>query len=258
MKTLTVGKGAARALLVHGNDLCAEFYLPLADALARRGVTTTLLTLPGFHEEPPLAAPGWHELVDEVLAALPGPGTALLGHSMGGLLALLAAARRPPELRGLVLLEPTIFPWRWLGRLAASRYLRGVVRGERDRFVNENGAQRRVAALERFPRAMIDLYLEVRASSDVETAEALFTTLPSLYPLPFARISLPTLLLVGAQAGYRSRALSSVVARRLGAPLVVVPEAAHWLANEQDDVIAQQIARFLARLPPTAPSPAER
>lgn len=245
MKTLTIGNGAQRAVLVHGNDLCAEFYVPLADQLAKRGFTTTLLTLPGFHHEPPLARPGWEGLVQALLEALPGPGTTLLGHSMGGLLALLAAARRPRELGTLVLLEPVLLPYRWMARAASRQYLEAVVRAERRRFVNWNGGQYRIAAPERYPPEMIELYLEVRRTSDRATAEALFSTLPALHPLPFERVEVPTLLVLGAETGLRSRAINAIVARRLRCRRVVIPEAAHWLANERDESVAEHTAEFV-------------
>lgn len=247
MKALEIGRGGARAVLVHGNDLCGAFYVPFATELARRDVTTTLLTLPGFHHEPPLAHPTWGGLVDAVLEAGAAPGTTLIGHSLGGLVALLAAARRRPEVTRLVLLEPTLYPSRWLARAAARRYLASVVRGRRDRFENWNGGQWRIAAPDRFPQALLELYLEVRRTSDRATAEALFTSLPALYPLPFAAVRVPTLLVRGAEAGAFSALIHGLVARRLPADRVVIPGAAHWLANERDDLLAEHVAAFIHR-----------
>jgi pimeloyl-ACP methyl ester carboxylesterase len=48
------------------------------------------------------------EALDAVLAA--GPPPVLVGHSMGGLLALAVAAERPVAVRGLVLLDPVYAP----------------------------------------------------------------------------------------------------------------------------------------------------
>jgi pimeloyl-ACP methyl ester carboxylesterase len=252
MKLVATGEGGAsgmvaartRALLLPGNDLCAEFYAGLAGALAARGVPTTAVTLPGYHREPPLPAPGWAALVDAVLPHVP---EVLIGHSMGGLLAALVAARTPPALRRLVLLEPAIFPTAGIARSAANRYLTDVVLGDRTAFRNWNGAQHRVADLARYPPAMVALYEEVRRTSDVATARALFTELPALYPLPFARITVPTLLVRGARTGLLSRLLLAPLAYRLcgRAQSHVIPGAAHWIANEQDDAAADAIAGFV-------------
>ena len=63
MERLVIGHGRP-VLLVPGNDLCAEFYRPLAERLAAHGCATTLLTLPGQHGLPPLSQPGFAPLVD--------------------------------------------------------------------------------------------------------------------------------------------------------------------------------------------------
>ena len=245
MHVETVGSGDRPALIVHGNALAAPFYRPLAEALAERGFATRLVTLPGFHREPPLARPSWAGLADALLDVLDAPDTTLVGHSMGGLLALMVAARRPRLVGRLALLEPAIFPSRALARAASRSYLANVVRGERERFANWNGAMRRVADPARFPARMIELYLEVRRTSDRATGEALFATLPTLYPLPYAEVAVPTLLVTGAASGWRAHAMARWVALRLGARRAVVPDAAHWLANERDRDVAERLASFV-------------
>jgi pimeloyl-ACP methyl ester carboxylesterase len=253
VEAITVGAEGPRILFVHGNDLSGPFYDPLARALTGHGLRTTLLTLPGFHGVPPLPAPSWSALVDALeRAALEDdddPPRVLAGHSMGGLLALLLAARKPAWLRGLVLLEPAIFPGRLAAAFAARRYLKTVVRRQRDDFENWNGGMRRLYDAERAPRAAIDLYLEVRSVSHRATSEALFSTLPALYPLPFERIEVPRLLVRGAGTGALGRAMAVYVGLHLGVRPVVVEEAAHWLVHEQDAAIAEAIARFARALP---------
>lgn len=63
------------------------------------------------------AAPGgrrsWADLRDDIVALLDrldGPPLVLAGHSMGGTVALLAAAARPERVSSLVLLDPVIWP----------------------------------------------------------------------------------------------------------------------------------------------------
>jgi pimeloyl-ACP methyl ester carboxylesterase len=230
-----------RCLLLPGNDLCAEFYDGLRRALDARGLPTAAVTLPGYHGEPPLPAPSWGAMVDAVLPHVP---EVLVGHSMGGLLALLVAARAPRGLRRLVLLEPAIFPTKRIAEAAAHRYLADVIDGDRATFRNWNGAQRRVADLARYPAAMMALYDEVRRTTDIATPRALFTELPSLYPLPYAQIRLPVLLARGSRTGLVSRAMLAPLRFRLRARTAVIRGAAHWMANERDDDAAAAIATF--------------
>ncbi len=248
MKSFTIGSVGPRIVLVHGNDLCGEFYAPLAQQLAARDVRTTLLTLPGFHGEPPLPAPSWAALVDALLQFIQphDPPLVLAGHSMGGLIALLAAARRPTWLHGLALLEPAVFPGKLVANVAARRYLRQVVHAEdRDAFKNWNGGMRRIADMAAYPQAAIDLYLQVRRTSDRSTGAALFTSLPALDPLPYESVAVPALLVTGAATGIFGRAISGLLRRRLGAEAVVVPGAAHWLVHEADAAVADAVAAFV-------------
>jgi pimeloyl-ACP methyl ester carboxylesterase len=237
---------SVRALVVHGNDLCAEFYLPFAALLSARGVDVSLATLPGSHREPPLAEPTWPAFADEIVdAATRLEVDALIGHSMGGLMALLAAARLGARLPRLVLVEPAIYPPRWLGRVVARAYRKIVVDGQRASFSNNNGLMPRVHDLDRYPREMIDLYLEVRETSDAATARALFTSLPGIYPLPFADVAAETLLISGARTGVGGRLVAAMTRRALGGVTHhVLPGAAHWVFNERDDALVEHIAAF--------------
>ncbi len=242
--------GDASALVVHGNDLCAEFYAPLAERLAECGVSVTLVTLAGFHREPPYASPSWARYAEDIAAAvrgLDGPRPALIGHSMGGMMALLAATLLGDALARLVLIEPAIYPRRFMARAGSKAYLSRVVRGDRDAFVNSTGVMPRVHDLARYPQEMIDLYVEVRRSSDVPTMTALFSTLPDQYPLPFEAVTAPTLLLSGGNIGVRGRLLAGMVRRRLSRVTHrVIPRAAHWVVNEQDEALCAHIAEFVA------------
>lgn len=59
----------------------------------------------GFVPNPPAAESDYDVDADDI-AALLGDGAHLVGHSFGGLVALLAAARRPSAVRSLCLFEP--------------------------------------------------------------------------------------------------------------------------------------------------------
>jgi hypothetical protein len=66
----------------------------------------------------------------DVVAPLLGPETVLLGSSLGGYLAALAAAREPARVRGLVLFAPAFgFAARWEARLGADAVAAWEARG---------------------------------------------------------------------------------------------------------------------------------
>jgi pimeloyl-ACP methyl ester carboxylesterase len=222
-----------RARLLPGNDLPPAFYRPLVEALAARGVDLEVAAHEGA---------SWDALVTR---ALDGAPRVLVGHSLGGLVALLAAARAPRALSHLVLLEPAVFPWRWLARAAGRRYVRAVVRGDRGRFENWNGLARRVADPTRYPPGAIALYLDERRRADPAVAEALFATMAEHHPLP--TVDVPTLLLCGRETSRRARFLARRLRARLRpAAWIEIPGAAHWLVHEADGAVASAVAAFLA------------
>ena len=231
---------ARRALLVPGSDLRPGFYAGLAAALAGQGVELRVAALQA--QGPPTWAGQLAALEDAWAGA--GRPALLIGHSLGGLLALLFAGRAPAGLEALVLLEPAVAPWRWLARRAARAYRRQVVEGQGPRFVNWTGTFRRVADPARFPPAALALYEQTRAELDPAWTAALLEAIPALYPLPFERVRARTLLVRGARSGWRARVGLALLARRLRAPLRTIPGAAHWLANEADPALAAAIAGF--------------
>ncbi|MBY0296954.1 MAG: alpha/beta hydrolase [Methylobacterium sp.] len=102
------------ALVLHANGFNARTYRTLIEPLGRehrivaydqRGHGAS--TLPAD----PRGRRSWTDVASDLIAVLDrldGPPLTLVGHSMGGTAALLAAARRPDRVRNLVLLDPVI------------------------------------------------------------------------------------------------------------------------------------------------------
>lgn len=117
----TLQGGHPAALLIHGYPGTPMEVHPLADALHERGWTCRGILLPGFGSQietlPQRRWIEWLEAVIEALSALRRNHAPLLliGHSMGGALALAAAARSHVD--GLALLAPF---WRNRGLLWAA------------------------------------------------------------------------------------------------------------------------------------------
>jgi pimeloyl-ACP methyl ester carboxylesterase len=104
LRYVDVGEGPA-LLLVHGLGGCWQWWLENIPALASTS-RVIAVDLPGFGESEALPAPGAMEThVGALVALLDQLGLSrvtLVGHSMGGLIAMMFAAAHPERLDGLV------------------------------------------------------------------------------------------------------------------------------------------------------------
>jgi pimeloyl-ACP methyl ester carboxylesterase len=98
-----IGQGPP-VLFIHGSVVGAEQTWRKQLSLAERW-TLILPNRPGFGASPPLER-GDFEAEAPLFAELLGDGAHLVGHSYGGVIALLAAARRPEAVRSLTVSEP--------------------------------------------------------------------------------------------------------------------------------------------------------
>jgi pimeloyl-ACP methyl ester carboxylesterase len=96
-----------RLLLVHGSVVNAELTWSAQQPLAERFE----IVAPNRRGFPPGPDVDHVDFEDEAVWLEPWlePGTHLIGHSYGGVIALLAAARRPERLRSLTVIEPPAF-----------------------------------------------------------------------------------------------------------------------------------------------------
>jgi pimeloyl-ACP methyl ester carboxylesterase len=167
-------------------------------------------------------------------AALPTPPV-LVGHSLGGLVALMAAARTP--VAGVVLLAPSS-PWGVSGSTmeeavsAVSLYALGPYWAQ---VIQPDYASFRRFAVDRLPRPERHaLHARLRP----ESGRALFETL-NWWLDPFmttlvdpAKIAAPVLAIAGANDVVHPPATVRESARRLGAAFEVMPAMSHWLPGE--------------------------
>jgi pimeloyl-ACP methyl ester carboxylesterase len=106
----------------HGNSFPAGVYRRFFDGL--RDFDVRALDMHGHDEAFPVTD-GWPGLVAELIAQLESyPERAILvGHSLGGMLSLMAAKQRPDLVRCVVMLDsPVVAGWRaWLLRVAKTR-----------------------------------------------------------------------------------------------------------------------------------------
>jgi pimeloyl-ACP methyl ester carboxylesterase len=164
-----------------------------------------------------------------------GSPPVLIGHSMGGLVALMAAMRT--RVAGVVLLAPSA-PWGVSGSSmeeaisAVSLYALGPYWAQ---AIQPDYASFRRFAVDRLPSAARHaLHARMRR----ESGRALFETL-NWWLDPFmvtavdaARIAAPVLAIAGGHDVVHPAATVRETARRLGAAFEVMPDMSHWLLGE--------------------------
>lgn len=241
-------------LLLHGFGGAAWNFTGLASLLPGRRLF--IPDLPGHGGSQPLPAASMSAFADVVAELLPGP-TPVFGHSMGGVVALRLAERRPDLVTGLVLAAPAGISSSTRAS-EASLALVGLVQPGRiaGRHVE------RIARSRRLRRLVFGL-LEV-ANADALPAQAVhgFLRAPRLHTdalgagLALARddprdcierIRCPALVVFGARDRQVPVEDGFEYARLLGAPLRLVADCGHLLIGERPDVCARVVLDFCAR-----------
>lgn len=114
MQAFSEGAGDPVLILVHGFASGPSVYRFMAPALAKEGFTCRVPRLPGFGERVDrmlaVTETDWRTVLAEEVARARAGGHEvwLVGHSMGGTLALDYAQTHPDTVRGIVLLAPLI------------------------------------------------------------------------------------------------------------------------------------------------------
>ena len=248
-------------VLVHGLGGAAANWIGIAPSLAER-FRVLVPELPGHGCSTGLPAlPNVNPLADRVAALVERAGRApavVVGHSLGGLVALRLALRRPELVRGLVLAAPAgiasatrraklsltivsvLRPARRLARyadvIAERPRLRAVVFGA--------AAASDPAWLS--PEVVRGFLAPARLHTDtLSVAQALVVDDPRL---DLARVACPTLVVCGARDRQIPVGDGFEYARRLHASLRVVSDCGHLLIGERPDACLDAIARFADEL----------
>ncbi len=113
---MTVPAPVPTLVFAHANGFPAGLYEPLFDAWRAAGWRVEAPALLGHDPRFPVES-GWRRLRDELVAFIDalqaGGPVVLVGHSLGGMLSLLAAVKRPDLARAVVLLDsPIVAGWR--------------------------------------------------------------------------------------------------------------------------------------------------
>jgi pimeloyl-ACP methyl ester carboxylesterase len=250
IRTFEGGEGPP-LLLVHGFGGAAWNFSELAPLLPGRRLI--IPDLPGHGASSPLPAPTLTGFAD-VLAEILDQPVDVLGHSLGGVVALRLAERHPELVRSLVLAAAAgISSSTRLAELTIA--LTGIVQPGRI-------AGRRVAWVARSRRLRRFVFggFEV-ANPDLLTERAVhgFLRGPTLHTDALGaglalvaddprkdldRVRCPVLVLWGARDRQVPLEDGFEYARRLGAPLRVIADCGHLLIGERPDVCARAVLEF--------------
>ena len=245
-------------VLVHGLGGCAANWVDVAPLLSR-SLRVLVPELPGHGRSTQLAAvPNLAVFADRIGALAEREGmapAAYVGHSLGAVVALRLALRRPDAVSALVLAAAAgisstnrrakwglrilgiIGPRRlvapWADSVAESAFLRHLVFGRW-------GASDPLI----LSRAAVDGFLEgTRLTTDSVSAARAVVVDDVRQDL--GQLRCPTLVLWGARDSQLPVADAFEFARRLDAPLRVIGDCGHLLIGERPDLCAEAIESFL-------------
>jgi pimeloyl-ACP methyl ester carboxylesterase len=187
--------------------------------------------------------------------ALPAPW---VGHSLGGLVGLRAAVRRPDAISGLVLAAAAgissasrvgELAVAWIGRLQPERLVRPhrrrIARSRRGRTLAFGWWG--VADPAGFDPGMAEAFLAgTLEHTDTRSAGAALVRSDIRYDLE--RVGCPCLCLWGSADNWVPLADGMEYARRLQAPLRVIADCGHLLIGERPDAVLRAVRDFLAGL----------
>ncbi len=259
------GKGPKLFLLHAGGFLGYVYRVLILELLDHYRVWTMDLRGQGDSDKPPPPHYHWSHLfhdVEGVLEHLGWEGFLGVGHSGGGALMALYAARHPERVRGLVLIEPVILPPEPQYEEAAGERHAFVERARRRRRV-WNSPQELFAAYrtkETFAlwqeEVLWDYVHEgtyrlangkVALKCPPEVEAQLFAQARSLDIFSeIPRVQCPTLVLRGEKTGEPLYGIAEKVAARIPrGKLCTVPKASHFLPMEKPQAVAEMIKSFL-------------
>jgi pimeloyl-ACP methyl ester carboxylesterase len=256
-----VGGRGRPVLLLHGLSGSADNWVDTAPLLARRHLVLAP-DLPGHGGSAPLPAvtglAGYADRVRLVAAHEQALPAAVVGHSLGGLLALRLALRHPDDVRALILaasagIETTTRRARfWLTVLGYARPTKAIapLRGLLGRYPwlrRPVFSSYEVADARSLTPRMVEGFLSAsRLHEDVRgAARALVRDDPRR---DLARVQPPCLVVWGARDRMLPVCDAFELARRLGAELRLVADCGHLLIGERPAVVVDAIESFLDRV----------
>lgn len=253
---------AVDVVFSHANGFNARTYRTILGFLARemRILAVDLRghgrsTLPAVIE----GRLGWREMEEDLLALLAAedaPPVVLAGHSMGGTTSLLAAAAAPARVKGLVLLDPVIFPHATQADAAESPLVQGALR-RRPSFPSKQAALEAYVgrgAFKTWRREQIADYVE-DGFKEIGTGEVTLACAPEWEAsnfrthnydpwAAFAQSRCPIDIRRAAEGSTcRLDAREAALTADGRVSVETVPATSHFLPMERPDVVADALRR---------------
>ena len=271
------GRPAARAghagqiVFAHANGFPAAIYRLLFEYWRERGYRVHAIDRFGHDPAFPVSS-NWPHLRDQLIAFIDaevGGPAFLVGHSLGGMLSVLAASKRPDLARGVVLLDaPIIAGWRahslqvakatgLMPRITPSRVSRSRRQARPSRAaVREHYAKKSVFA--RWDPRVLEDYVKggiVRRGGqtvlgfDRDVESRIYDTLPHHMQRVLRRHPLHCpLAFIGGRQSAESRQAGVEATRRLAGERFVWTEGTHLFPMEHPEAAATEVLRLLATM----------
>jgi len=217
----------------------------IADHPALAGHERVLIDLPGFGHSPAPAT--WFATIEDqaavaaaVMEAMDLSPATIVGHSMGGSVAITLAARWPERVTRLIVAEPLLDPGE--GTLSAH-----IARQTEAAFVARGFAALRMATRRQAARgetASIAFLRTLELADPAVMHRSAVSLLANRSPGfrdQFAALGIPRTFFAGARSGIDTTPL-----RNAGVDTVVIPDAGHSMMDEQPDAFARVVAEASA------------
>ena len=264
--------GEGRPLvLAHANGFPPATYRVLLEELASDFCVQAYAARPLWPGSDPASASSWRELSEDLertLAERGLTGAVGVGHSLGGILWLMVAARRSDALSLLVLVDPVIFTglhaasWSLLQRLGGARQIplvKGALR-RRDRYPDRESILRsyrqkpvfrswQPEVLEDYVRYGFqpagDGQLELSYSKAWEAR--IFELTPASVWRDLRRLEVPVLVIRGKTSDTFLPNAAARLQRLLPSARVIEMEGSHFLPMERPNEVAAKILGWAGR-----------
>ncbi len=253
-------------LCAHANSYLAALWHPIALAL-RPKAHVLGLDLRGHGDSDPADSYDWSLIADDVggvLKALDLGPAVLVGHSVGGAVSAICAARYPQLVRGIVLVDPVILPRPFYARpeVAESSDFYGARRRRRtwpSREAMRESLKSKIPYV-RWQPSIFDLFVQeaVRETDDgqvtlkctPETEVEVYrqTLYYDLWP-EIAHAAVPAIVLRGlSKEGLGSTTAADLAGWLPNAEDRPLPQASHHILMEYPDKVVAAVRDLLARL----------
>ena len=250
LRVLDLGEGGTPVVLIHGFGADLNTWMFTQPVLAERR-RTIAFDLPGHGGSDKALAgadPGaFAAVVGDLFDALGLERACLVGHSLGGAVALAFARARPQRVAGLVLIAAA-----GLGPEIDGGFIDGFVAAQRRREAQEV-LRRLVHDPQLVSRAMVEDVLRYKRLDGVgpaleAIAAAWFPGGRQAVALDPAGLAMPVLLIWGREDRIVPAAHAEALAGRL--PVAILDGAGHLPHMEKSGEVNRLLARFLDGTPP--------